>query len=104
MGRNISSISKNLGSAVFIFNNSRFSSDSEVEIDIGKQTNIAVSKVITQRLSAPYSGCVDSLESTKSAFAAVFAYSNASYSQLDCFNLCMQRLVVEKCGCYEKIN
>ena len=65
------------------------------------QTNIAVSKVITQRLSAPYSGCVDSLESTKSAFADAFASKNFSYSQLDCFTFCWQRKVMEACGCYD---
>ena len=100
-GRNNYSFSKNLGAAVFISNNTRFSFDSEIEIDIGKQTNIAVSKVITQRLSAPYSGCVDSLESSKSVFAAVFADNNASYSQLDCFNFCWQRKLVDVCGCYD---
>jgi hypothetical protein len=66
----------------------------------GTITNVDIRKVFTNRLPEPYSECKD-LNKFKSVLFNEIKKSNHKYRQKDCFDLCLQNIVIEKCNCYD---
>lgn len=76
-----------------------------LSVSVGTCTNIAVSRVYSSRMQQPYSDCVrngdlDNRPRDRSLYAATLLNANLTYRQSDCFDVCLQRYVVEYCGCY----
>jgi hypothetical protein len=92
-----------LGCHVFINNKSVITSYYEgVDLPVGAQSNIAISRVYSNRQPKPYSKCVsDSDLASFSFLTRIFAERQLKYRRIDCFNYCYQRKVVEVCGCYD---
>jgi hypothetical protein len=95
------------GIHVVISNSSITPSPSEgINARPGSITNIDINKVITKRMPKPYSDCedlseIDTGSSETSVLFNTILKSNYSYRQKDCFELCLQKTIIEKCECYD---
>ena len=88
------------GMVIFIHNQSfPPSASSAIRIEMGKETNIAVERTFTTNQPSPYTECQD-LSSFQSELYNLVLKSNYSYRQTDCFDLCLQREIINTCGCY----
>jgi hypothetical protein len=88
------------GLIVFVHNQtSRPTSTSPIKIEIGKMTSISLKRTFTHNQPSPYTDCQD-LSSFKSTLFNLVKQSTYSYSQTDCFHLCLQRDIINTCGCY----
>ena len=101
-----SSFYNNVGAKVFIYNHSSLYTESDsLDVSVGKETNIGLTKKIIRKLKQPYSDCeVDSRTSVDfdySTFYTIFNKSNLIYRQVDCLDLCYQMLLVKNCGCID---
>jgi len=96
---------------VFIYNHSNYYSESEaIDISGGFETNIALTKKISETYPKPYSACEikDNIKLTSSANYQIFdLFANTSYSyrSSDCYIVCYQELFLDSCKCidYETI-
>ena len=86
------------GFVVFVHNKS-FKPTQEVFLKYGEMTFISVNRVFTQKYPSPYSDCID-LELYKSDFYDYIIKTNRTYRQEDCFELCIQKSIIDKCQCY----
>jgi hypothetical protein len=70
-------------------------------VDIGKETNIVVGRTFKTMQEKPYSECQDA-NSINSEIVNLNKQKHKKYvyRQRDCFDLCLQRLIVKSCGCY----
>jgi hypothetical protein len=88
------------GLVLFVHNqSSRPTSTSPIKIEIGKMTSIALKRTFTHNQPSPYTDCQD-LSSFQSTLFDLVKQSNYTYSQTDCFHLCLQRDIINTCGCY----
>jgi hypothetical protein len=88
------------GLVIFVHNqSSRPTSTSPIKIEIGKMTSIALKRTFTHNQASPYTDCQD-LSSFQSTLFDLVKQSNYSYSQTDCFHSCLQRDIINTCGCY----
>jgi len=96
---------------VFIYNHSNYYSENEV-IDIsagfetGFETNIALTKKISETYPKPYSACEikNNIKLTTSADYQIFdLFTNTPYSyrSSDCFTVCYQELLLDNCKCID---
>jgi hypothetical protein len=92
-----------LGCHVFINNKSVIASYFEgLDIPVGAQSNIAITRVFTNRQPKPYSQCVSDQDlSGYSTLTKIFSDRGLKYRRHDCFNYCYQRKVVEVCDCWD---
>ena len=92
------------GLIVYIHNQSASPSSSKfVNVDIGKETNIIVGRTFKTMQASPYSECqdIDVLNSEIVVKSIIYVKNkNYVYRQNDCFNICLQRLIIKSCGCY----
>lgn len=72
-----------------------------VDAKTGTLTNIGVKRVFTQKSPQPYSDCMDMNSYESVYFKILTRHLNRTYRQIDCLELCLQRLILTKCGCYE---
>jgi len=92
---------------VFIYNHSNYYSESEViDISGGFETNIALSKKISETYPKPYSACEikDNVKlSTSSDYQIFDLFANTSYSyrSTDCHTVCYQELILNNCNCID---
>jgi len=92
---------------VFIYNQSNYYSESEViDISGGFETNIVLSKKISETYPKPYSSCEikDNIKLTTSADYQIFdLFANTSYSyrSTDCHTVCYQELLLDNCNCID---
>jgi len=92
---------------VFIYNQSNYYSESEViDISGGFETNIALSKKISETYPKPYSACEikDNIKlSTSSDYQIFDLFANTSYSyrSSDCITFCYQEFLLDKCKCID---
>ena len=95
----------NDGIVVFVHNSSSFkpTSSDGVCLEPGKSTFISVKKTITHKYPYPYSNCIE-LNSFSSELYDIIIGSNKTYRQRDCIELCIQRKIIENCGCYSLEN
>jgi hypothetical protein len=88
------------GLVIFVHNqSSRPTSTSPIKIEIGKMTSIALKRTFTHNQASPYTDC-QYLSSFQSTLFDLVKQSNYTYSQTDCFHLCLQRDIINTCGCY----
>jgi len=88
------------GLRVFVHNTSFLSSSSEqVLIETGKYTNVVIKKTLTYRTPQPYSECND-LTDYNSDLLMYMKSVKRFYRQNDCFELCLQNMVIRECGCF----
>jgi hypothetical protein len=87
------------GLAVFVHDrNSK--PDEVVYVEPGKMAFIAVKRKVLQKYPWPYSDCID-LDSYKSdLFDYITKTLNKTYRQQDCFELCIQKTIIDSCQCY----
>ena len=88
------------GLIIFVHNQSHPpESTSPIKIEIGKFTSIGIERTFTHNEKYPYTECKD-LSSFSSELYNLVLKSNYSYRQADCFNLCLQRSIINKCNCF----
>lgn len=88
------------GLRIFIHNSSFLPYLPEViEVMPGTMTNIAIKRTFTYKYPYPYSECID-LSKFESELYNFFRKNNKTYRQRDCYDLCLQKIVIEKCNCY----
>lgn len=87
------------GVHIFIHNDSvRPSSYEGFDAQTAKETNIAVTRTIVNRLSNPYSDCVNKFSSyVYSTLVELFG----RYRYSDCLKYCFQKRLIEKCECQD---
>ena len=89
------------GLILFIHNQSANPSASMgVNIDPSKQTDISIQRTFIQKEPDPYSDCI-SLENYDSYYYKFLIGLNRTYRQQDCFDLCLQKMIIDSCGCYD---
>lgn len=73
-----------------------------VSANVGEFTSIAVSRTFSSRLKHPYSECIDDIQSyaDKSLYVKTILSTNYTYKQIDCYDVCFQKYIVENCSCY----
>ena len=71
----------------------------EINLNVGKEINVALSRKISTKTSQPYSECKD-LTTFSSKLYRIFQALNKTYRQYDCFKLCLQKNINTLCGCY----
>jgi len=92
---------------IFIYNNSNHYSESEeIDISSGSETDIILSKKISDTYPKPYSECEfkDNNKLTTSADFQIFdlfASSPYSYRSSDCRSFCYQELLLDYCNCID---
>jgi hypothetical protein len=79
--------------------------DNALLIQTGKQTNMVIRKTVSQNQPKPYTNCDDLklYEETTSTQSDLFKFikeSGKKYEQKDCFLLCLQNLIMQKCKCF----
>jgi hypothetical protein len=93
-------LNEDRGFVVFIENQSHVPStfDNGIFLKTGTNTKIALKKVVTERLPFPYSDCRS--EYPDDAIYDIYRENGYVYKSRDCFNLCIQMLIIDNCGCY----
>ena len=75
----------------------------EINLGIGKEINVAISRIYNYKIAWPFSECVN-LDTFTSDFFNKFAKRNKTYRQYDCFKLCLQQMINDNCDCdYTKL-
>jgi hypothetical protein len=91
-----------MGVRVFVHNQSTTPAALDgFDVAVDTETNIAVNREFSQRLPAPYSNCVENINSFGSVFTDFYAFNDMMYTQSDCFNDCYTREVTKICGCVD---
>ena len=94
-------IQKYQGVVLFIHNNTHNPIISNgIQVYAGTNVNIGIKKTLTHKYPEPYSDCKD-LSSFSSYFYDILTQSNKSYRQRDCFDLLLQRNIINNCSCYD---
>lgn len=96
------------GIRIIVHNDSSnpFLDEDGIDVSTGMQTNIAVSRTFINRLSAPYSNCIEKLDSeTKlknEILGDMFDLHNLTkYDQKFCLKLCIQYFITANCNCFD---
>jgi len=92
---------------VFIYNHSNYYSESDgIDVSGGFETNIAVSKKISEIYPKPYSDCqiknnVNLIPISDSQIFDLFAKTPYNYRFSDCHAFCFQEIMLNKCNCID---
>ena len=100
---NIYSLSYTTGLHILVHNKSEMPTYlNGISASVGAYTNIIVSREFSSRMEQPYSSCVKDIDSYAKNSIAVktLLETDYSYTQSNCFNVCLQKYYVEHCGCY----
>ena len=99
------SLSHSKGAKIFVYNHSTVYSDAEsIDVSVERETNISLRKKIVNKLKSPYSDCeINSHEinGSSSELVHIFNHLNYTYRQNDCLNICYQKLLVQRCECFD---
>jgi hypothetical protein len=88
-----------IGGVVFV-HESKFEPTDGVFVESRKNTFISIKKTITKKYPSPYSDCIN-LDAYKSdLYDYITITQKKAYRQQDCFELCIQRQIIDKCQCY----
>jgi hypothetical protein len=88
------------GYKVFIHNHTHEAMSSNgVDAKPGSLTNIGVKKTFIYKAHSPFSEC-DRLTEFTSELYELIVGRNVTYRQVDCFGLCLQKMIVSACRCY----
>ena len=96
---NINSLSRSAGMRLMVNNRTiknRFSQG--INIPTGSSTEVKLSRTFCSKLPSPYSDCQDLASYDSVLYRAILAM-NLTYRQDDCFDLCFQKMNIEKCDC-----
>jgi hypothetical protein len=99
----IPNLNSNRGFRIFIENSTDLKTtfDSGIEIKSATLTEISLRKIETERLDPPYSTCQKVYPDY--SIYETFRSNSVPYKQKDCFNLCIQMKIIEKCSCFSLI-
>jgi hypothetical protein len=98
----INSLAFSTGVHLFIQNqSSRINTNLGMNVATGFSTDIVLSKTVHKRLPYPYSKCQNNFNSFDSELYRVIIESGHLYTQPECFNLCIQQQIIQKCKCYD---
>jgi len=87
------------GLRIYIHNGSFLSSGAEeIFVKIGEQSIIKLKKTFTRKSLYPHSMCQDLTEFWSPTFELMKDLSG-EYRQKDCLEICLQKLIVDTCGC-----
>ena len=100
------SFNKGTGIKVFIHNQTTYYSDGEaIDVSVGTETNIELTRVYSENLKDPYSDCkIDSNTTPKdvnSEYYSAFIKQNMTYRNIDCSGLCYQNNLLKNCKCID---
>jgi hypothetical protein len=88
------------GLRIFVHNNSFLSSTAEeILVETGKHSSISIKKTIMHKTPMPHSECQD-LGDFKSNLYDYIKLNHVEYRQKDCFELCLQKLIIDECKCF----
>jgi hypothetical protein len=89
------------GLILFVHNQSQSPSSSDgIYLQPGTDTYISVERTFTFNQPSPFSQCQDMTSIADTDIYYFIKNSNQMYKQSDCLNLCLQKLIIETCGCY----
>ena len=93
------------GAHIAIHNSSMEPSTLEgIELPVGMQTNVAVSREFINKLPKPFNECYNDLTKINSYDSDLYRKiirSNQTYRQSECLRACLQSWIVQNCGCYD---
>ena len=69
----------------------------EINLDMGKEIDVSISRTFSSKTPYPYSECQDSTMLT--SYQIIFKDLNKTYRQYDCFKMCSQQKINDICGC-----
>ena len=100
------SFSKGTGIKVFIHNQTSYYSDGEaIDVSVGTETNIELTRTNSESLKDPYSDCkIDSDSTTKdinSVYYKKLIDLSMTYRNIDCTNICYQNNLLDSCKCID---
>ena len=72
-----------------------------IQVPVGTQSNVIVSREFSYRLEQPYSECQRNIEKSPSLYVQTVLNTGYEYRQSDCFNVCFQQYLMDNCGCYD---
>ena len=78
-------------------------SNDGIDVPSGSHTNIMLDRTFNLKLENPYNDCksnLNSIDSFDSLYFKEIIKSNRTYTQKDCFDLCLQDSLIYTCGCY----
>ena len=89
------------GMVVFVHNASlRPLKSDQVFIEPGKNTQISVKRTFVSNVNSPYTKCQDLTFYSSELYNFIINSTKFSkYRQKDCFNLCIQALIIANCSC-----
>jgi len=88
------------GLRIFVHNSSFLSSTAdEILVETGKHSSISIKKTITHKTPVPHSECLD-LSQFKSNLFDYIKTNHVEYRQKDCFELCLQKAIIDECECF----
>jgi hypothetical protein len=90
------------GLKIFVHNNTaRPSIYDGIEVKMATSTNIGVKRTFQLKLPKPYSECIDLDDYEGSVIFESMKNSSYKYRQKDCFDLCLQKDIINVCKCYD---
>ena len=88
------------GYKIFIHNHTYEAiSTNPIDAKPGSLTNIGIKKTFIYKAQSPFSEC-DRLTEFTSELYELIVRKNVTYRQVDCFDLCLQKMVISACQCY----
>lgn len=90
------------GIIIFVHNQTKNPNPSEgIKIKPSFMSNIVLSNRFEAKQEYPYSDChnLDDMEFNRALYNRIIE-TNVKYTQKQCFDLCLQQMIIEKCGCY----
>ena len=88
------------GMVVFVHNSSFRPSTPQVSIEPGKLSNIEIERTFYQKYPSPYSECIDLASYSSDLYNYMKNLGKYTYRQQDCFELCLQKNVINACKCF----
>jgi hypothetical protein len=92
--------SRSIGMIVFIHNSTFRPSTTKAYIEPGKMSNIEIARTFIQKSPYPFSDCIDLDSYSSDLYDYMKNTGHYSYRQEDCFELCLQKNVIDECQCY----
>ena len=92
-------VSRGSSGLVLFVHEKKLRPKNEVFLKYGEMTYVSVNRVFTQKYPSPYSECIDQTAYKSDLFDFIIK-SNRTYRQEDCFDLCIQKSIIDKCQCY----
>ena len=88
------------GIVVFVHNSSLKPTSSDiVYLEPGKSSYIQVKRSYVSNFPAPYTSCNDLTTYSSPLYDFIVKSLNKTYRQRDCFDLCIQQIIISKCNC-----